>query len=263
MLQFIRLHTGLLIVSSRTIYVSHLNPEVTIAICCYNDAGTLARSLDSAIVQGAAGTIEILLVDDGSSDDINDVVKKYDGVPGFRYVRNERNEGLIAAANKALSLATAPLFMRLDADDYLSSSCIQTLLSEINSSEVDIVVSDRFEVSAKSKQETRIDVSADNVFSWTACGVLMKTELVRQIGGYRDFYWEEYDLFLRYLSVSGKSPSRITEPLYYYVRGHDRITGDKQRESDGWRELADAWPTDTIMKFGSPPTELSQILAER
>lgn len=254
---------GLLIVSYLTLYVSHLNPEITIAICCYNDAGTLASSLDSAIVQGAAGTIEILLVDDGSTDDIKTVVEKYHGVPGFRYVRSDSNEGLIAAANKALSLASAPLFMRLDADDYLATASVQTLLAEINSSDVDIVVSDRFEICAESKQETRMDVSASNVFSWTACGVLMKTELVREIDGYRDFYWEEYDLFLRYLSVSSKSPRRITEPLYYYVRGHDRITGDQQREADGWRELADAWPAETITKYGIPPTEFGQILAER
>jgi GT2 family glycosyltransferase/SAM-dependent methyltransferase len=97
---------------------------VAVAIATYNHAHYLGAALDSVLRQTVRPD-EIIVVDDGSSDDPAAVVEAYSGV---RLVR-QPNQGLSAARNTALRIAAADFILFLDADDLLTPLAIEAGLA--------------------------------------------------------------------------------------------------------------------------------------
>lgn len=101
------------------------NPKVSVIIPCYNREATLPRTLDSVIDQ-SYGNIEVIIVDDGSTDAspavIDDYVSRYPD--RFRVIRTS-NGGPYAARNLALDNATGEFIAFLDSDDYWAGGKIE------------------------------------------------------------------------------------------------------------------------------------------
>jgi glycosyltransferase involved in cell wall biosynthesis len=95
-------------------------PKVSIVIPTHNMADYLPLALDSALAQGYP-ELEIIVVDDGSTDNTFKVLRPY--LPHIRCFRQER-EGVAAARNLALRLAEGEYVRFLDADDALSADAI-------------------------------------------------------------------------------------------------------------------------------------------
>lgn len=98
---------------------SALDPLVSIIIVCYNQAHFLADAIDSALNQ-TYENLEILLVDDGSTDETRDIIRRY---PRVRHFRQE-NQGLSAARNAGLRETVGSFVVFLDADDRLLPNAI-------------------------------------------------------------------------------------------------------------------------------------------
>jgi glycosyltransferase involved in cell wall biosynthesis len=88
-------------------------PLVSVVIPCYNQARFLAASIES--VRRQEPDPEILVVDDGSTDETGAVAASYDGVCRVR----QENRGLAGARNRGLQEARGTLIVFLDADDVL------------------------------------------------------------------------------------------------------------------------------------------------
>jgi glycosyltransferase involved in cell wall biosynthesis len=88
---------------------------VTAAISCYNYGRYLQGCVESALGQ-TYPPVEVLVVDDGSTDDTAEVMRRFSGDPRVRYVRTP-NRGQAAAKNKAVSEAVGDVVAFLDADD--------------------------------------------------------------------------------------------------------------------------------------------------
>ena len=88
-------------------------PRVSIIIPTYNCARYIGRALDSVCAQ-TYKDYEILLVDDGSTDDTKDVSMQYGRKVTYLY---QQNRGVSAARNHAILKANGELFAYLDADD--------------------------------------------------------------------------------------------------------------------------------------------------
>jgi glycosyltransferase involved in cell wall biosynthesis len=93
---------------------------ISVVIPCYNQGHYLEEAMGSAT--SAAHRVEMIVVDDGSTDDTPRVAARY---PGVRYVRQE-NRGLAAARNRGLAEASGDLVIFLDADDRLLPGGIDT-----------------------------------------------------------------------------------------------------------------------------------------
>lgn len=89
-------------------------PTVSLIIPAYRAAGTIARALDSVLGQTRRPT-EILVIDDGSPDDLAAAVQPYGSL--VRLLRKP-NGGAASARNFGLDHATGELVAFLDADDY-------------------------------------------------------------------------------------------------------------------------------------------------
>ena len=89
-------------------------PLVSVVIPCYNHARYLGEALESTLAQ-TVHPIEVIVVDDGSTDDTAAVTARY---PSVRYV-HQANQGLSAARNTGLHLSRGAHIVFLDADDRL------------------------------------------------------------------------------------------------------------------------------------------------
>src|SRR5262249_31507862 len=90
------------------------NRSVTVVITTYNHADFLAEAIDSVIGQNHPAD-EIIVVDDGSSDDPGTVVASR---PEVQFIR-QRNQGLGSARNTGLWAASSEAIVFLDAADRL------------------------------------------------------------------------------------------------------------------------------------------------
>src|SRR5258708_5365576 len=90
-----------------------MNAKTSVIICAYNYARFLPRCLESVLSQSQSAD-EIIVVDDGSTDQTQDAVTVFRSV---RYIR-QKHAGKAAAFNKGFQTATGTLLFHLDADDF-------------------------------------------------------------------------------------------------------------------------------------------------
>lgn len=102
------------------------NETVSVLIPAYNAATFLAQTLDSVLCQ-TWPHLEVIVVDDGSSDDTLAVAQRYAG-PRVRVV-TQPNAGASAARNHAFSFATGAYIQYLDADDLLHPDKIRAQMA--------------------------------------------------------------------------------------------------------------------------------------
>ncbi|MSR60737.1 MAG: glycosyltransferase [Planctomycetaceae bacterium] len=88
-------------------------PRVTVIIPTYNRSRFVCEAIDSVLAQNYAN-LELLVIDDGSTDNTAQVVSAYG--PAVRYLR-QANAGAAAARNRGIELATGTLVAFLDSDD--------------------------------------------------------------------------------------------------------------------------------------------------
>src|ERR687890_856397 len=87
---------------------------VSVVIPCYNQAHFLGEAIESVLAQSYP-RFEIIVVDDGSTDDTSKVAARH---PGGRYVY-QNNQGVSAARNSGLARSEGEYVVFLDADDRL------------------------------------------------------------------------------------------------------------------------------------------------
>ncbi len=92
-----------------------MSARVSVVIPAYNRAGSIRAAIDSVLRQ-SVGDIEVLVVDDGSSDDTAGIAAAT-GDARVRVVRHARNRGAAAARNTVVAEARATLVAFQDSDD--------------------------------------------------------------------------------------------------------------------------------------------------
>lgn len=90
-------------------------PRISVLLPVYNGAAFLRTAIDSILGQTCAD-FELLILDDGSTDDSREIAASY-ADPRIRRVDNGQNLGLIATLNRGLELARGEFIARMDADD--------------------------------------------------------------------------------------------------------------------------------------------------
>jgi len=103
------------------------NTEISVIIPTYNQAEFLAGAIDSVLAQ-TFQKIEVIVVDDGSTDHTSEVAASYGSK--IRYVR-KTNGGTGSALNRGIQEATAPLIAWLSSDDQFLPEKLSLQLAEI------------------------------------------------------------------------------------------------------------------------------------
>jgi glycosyltransferase involved in cell wall biosynthesis len=105
--------------------MSSSKPLVSVLVPCHNYGRFLGQAIDSILAQTLRDW-ECIIVDDGSSDDTEQVATRYRGIDArVRYIRQE-NAGVSSARNTALSLSRGQLIQFLDADDKIQPGKLES-----------------------------------------------------------------------------------------------------------------------------------------
>lgn len=112
-------------------------PKVSVIIPCYNGERWIERALTSLSRQNEAD-IEIIVINDGSSDNSLDLLQKYQQTEPRLRVLNKDNGGVSSARNFGLSVATGEWITFLDIDDEIAVEGISKMLN-VTASDIDIV----------------------------------------------------------------------------------------------------------------------------
>ena len=113
--------------------------KVTIIIPVYNVEKYLREAIDSAINQ-TYKNLEIILVDDGSTDKSGEICDEYIKLDNRIKVIHKKNGGLSDARNAGLDSCTGKYIMFLDSDDFLEPDAVENMYNEIVEKDADYVI---------------------------------------------------------------------------------------------------------------------------
>lgn len=112
-------------------------PKVSIIVPIYNMEKYLGRCIDSILVQTHTN-IEVILVDDGSTDSSPQVCDDYAKRDPRIKVIHKSNGGLSSARNAGLDIATGDYIGFVDSDDYISTDMYKVLAERLDNSDCEI-----------------------------------------------------------------------------------------------------------------------------
>ena len=78
-------------------------PLVSVIMPVYNGEKYIRKAVESVYEQGVS--LELLVIDDGSTDHTEEVLSAYEGREDFRYIKNEQNMGAAGSRNRGVGLA--------------------------------------------------------------------------------------------------------------------------------------------------------------
>jgi capsular polysaccharide export protein len=127
------------ITTKTNLEVNEKTPAVSIIISVYNAEKYLRNCLDSVINQ-TLRDIEIVCINDGSTDSSPSILKEYEKKDRRIIVLNIKNQGLGAARNRGLDITNAQYVMFLDSDDWLELDALKSCYNAMINNDVDIVI---------------------------------------------------------------------------------------------------------------------------
>lgn len=137
------------------------NSLVSVIIPVYNCEKALDRCIQSVINQSYR-ELEIILIDDGSTDRSYSIMKKYEQQYSFVHVYHQENLGVSNARNLGIEKSNGDYLYFCDGDDYVVIDAIKTLVSTMINSESDIVVSGYYRVLDAEKNMVQMEKNKFN-----------------------------------------------------------------------------------------------------
>lgn len=126
--------------------------KISIIVPVYNCAPYLSRCIDSILAQTCAN-LELLLIDDGSTDDSGRICDCYAAADTRVQVLHQVNAGVSAARNAGLEIASGDYIGFVDADDWIDPTMFETLLRHAQDQNAQIVMCDAVTVWDGGRQE--------------------------------------------------------------------------------------------------------------
>jgi glycosyltransferase involved in cell wall biosynthesis len=210
-------------------------PLVSILVPAYNAAEWIRQCVESAFEQ-TYSPIEVILVDDGSSDGTIGIARSARGANSLRIIESPHLGGN-AARNRLLEASTGDWLQFLDADDYLLPSKIATQVRVAMERDLDVVYSPVTVRRESTGIESTLAIAdtSDNALhyiEWAAfctSGLLFRRTALVDVGGWKESQpaCQEHELLLRLL-IAGRrfGFSSASETIY-----RDHGTGSVSRKS--------------------------------
>lgn len=189
--------------------------KVSILMTTYNRAEFLPKAIDSIVLQSFKDW-ELIIVDDGSTDNTQKIVNEYLklGLP-IKYVKNNENIGVVKSRNLALSLCVGEYIAVLDSDDiWIDKNKLQKQVEFLDKNNdyvlcgggakiVDEKEKEIREIKyAQTDEKIRKKILLSNQFIHSS--VMYRKKTADLVGGYGNYgVGEDYDLFLK-MGMQGK-----------------------------------------------------------
>lgn len=212
------------------------NPLVSIVVPVYNAEKTLRRCLDSIRSQ-TWREIEVLMVNDGSTDGSRAVCQEYcEKDSRFRLIDQEKNSGVAESRNRAIAAASGEYLQFADSDDWLRTDATEKLVEAARTSGCELVVAGFYRVLerriythkalfmagkvSRARFVEGLMRAPANFYYGVLWNKLFRMEIVRQqkIACPDDLDWcEDTSFNLSYLAHT-KNVMVLPEPVYFYTK---------------------------------------------
>ena len=199
---------------------------ISVIMSVYNEELNWLKEAVASVLNQTYADFEYLIIIDNPhlNEEAVSYLKKIDKEDSRVHLHfNKKNIGLMNCLNKGIGMARGEYIARMDADDISVPDRLEKEKNYLELNGLDMVSSNRIDIDEKGriigrshnerkKPEKHLPYTNFIVHS----SVLIRTEVLKALGGYREFYnSEDYDLWLRMLS-SGYKIGIIEEPLILY-----------------------------------------------
>lgn len=221
--------------------------RVSVIMPCHNAAAFVREAVGSVLGQTRAD-VELITVDDGSTDDTKAILDEIAAASGGRMmVMRTPGLGPYPARNAALARASGKMIAFLDADDWWETDCLESLASALDESSADVAYCGWQNVGvAGPRGEPYVPpdyLAGDPIEQflkncpWPIHAALIRRSVAERLGGFseRMFASMDYDFWIRMLAVTRRMV-RVPRVLAYY-----RWHGSGQISAIRWRQVLDAW----------------------
>lgn len=217
---------------------------LSIIVPVYNVSKYLAKCLDSLICQDLKPEeYEIIVVNDGSTDNSEEISRQYEEKYSNIKVVRQENQGLSAARNSGIAIAQGQYIQFVDSDDYLEPNVLKTLVEKMESDNLDVLrfnyqnVNETYEVYEPYKEHKPYVDYRDEVcdgltflterlgYACYAVQFLIKSELLRKEGNTfkSGIYFEDTEWTPRIL-MQAKKVTSTDLMVYNYLLRQGSIT---------------------------------------
>lgn len=211
------------------------DPLLSVVLPVRDAAATIERAARS-ILDSSLRQIELIVVDDGSTDGSTNVLGRIDD-DRLRVVRQDAL-GVCAAANRGSAEATAPVIARMDADDFSHPTRLEKQLALLTRTGADLVgtqvqIVDEAGAPVGSMQRYQdwsnslVEPARIRAHRFVELPIVNPTLMARRAvfeAGYRDGPWpEDYDFFLRAMGA-GHTAAKVPEVLLDWQDSERRLT---------------------------------------
>lgn len=221
-------------------YITAKNLLVSIIVPTHNRASLLPRAIESLLNQ-TYQNIQIIVVDDGSSDNTQQLFSDYND-QRIKFIRNDQQQGACKARNQGIELAEGELVTFLDDDDEFLPERISRML-DIYNDKWAYIATGLYYINKGNVWEKRIPkkvITLDDMLFKVTIGnsILVSRSKLVELGGFDESLTsaQDYDLWLR-LNISYGDAACVPEPLYIMHTEHllPRITSSHKKISGQFR----------------------------
>ena len=211
---------------------------ISIVIPIYNVQDYLNRCVESVLKQ-TYSRLEIILVDDGSTDSSGEICDSLQGTDDRIVVVHKKNGGLSDARNAGIEISTGKYLFFLDADDYLASNAIELMHSRIIAEKADLVICNFTWTNSKGEKFCREDIICDEVLNRDELqGKLVHAENFYYVVAWNKLYDKklfdglrfafgkihEDEFIVHHIFGRCNKAASIVDVLYYYIKTDNSIT---------------------------------------
>lgn len=208
--------------------------KVSVIIPVYNGGKYLQRCLNSVSNQHYE-QLEIIIINDGSTDNTSLICDEYVTKENRAIVISQENQGVSAARNAGLDIATGDYIYFLDADDYILTNGIKDLMSKACNTSADIVVAgyyvgdqfDKVEISPYHTNDLEnylcsILTGKNHSALWNK---LFRSRLFEEVRFPEDIcYMEDRAIIVSIIVRYKPKIFFMDEPVYFYFQNKSSIT---------------------------------------
>ena len=210
-------------------------PTVSVVMTVYNTAPYVAEAVEAVLAQ-TFSDFEFIVIDDGSDDGSTDILMRYERRDARVRLVSRPNTGIVKAANEGIGLARGRYLARADSDDVCLPRRFEEQVRYLDAHPECVALGTRVtvvdpygspvHVSAQKLTHAEIDaelLTSNGGWAIVQPSVMMRTDAVRRVGGYRGTHnvSEDHDLFLR-LAEAGEV-ANLAEPLVKYRRHYRSV----------------------------------------
>lgn len=205
---------------------------ISVVVPVYNRESTLRRCVDSVLRQ-TYENIEVILVNDGSSDNSENICREYAKTDSRVQVISKENGGLSSARNAGIDKSRGEYIFFIDSDDWIDPDTLEALLKAALKEDADVTncclyfnYPDSTEYSRASEEKHIVNdtkalvrwMLAGGIDANSACGKLIKKSVFENLRFDESCDFCEDDEFSFRMALTVKSYVRIPDAKYHYFQ---------------------------------------------